>query len=158
MCRYCCILTQTLVCLQILLYPHYPSLSLCCYYFAPFNQLNVTKRLLYYQRAIQVGDSILLTKKTQQIFRLLLLCHICDLQDNKCSMKTERIPNKFVCYKNLHARKIVPKTVGRIYPHIYIYIYIQFSKITFLVFQNTEANILPSELLIKMQKIINEKM
>ena len=26
-------------------------------------------------------------------------------------MKTERIPNKFVYYKSLHARKIVPKTV-----------------------------------------------
>ena len=72
-------------------------------------------------------------------------------------MKTERIPNKFVCYKNLHARKIVPKTVDVSTP-TFIYIYIQFNKITFLVFQNTEANILPSELLIKMQKIINEKM
>ena len=73
-------------------------------------------------------------KKTQQIFHLLLLCHICELQDNKWTMKTERIQNIFVCDKNLHARKIVYKTIKKnlkytniyiyIYIHIYIYIYI----------------------------------
>ena len=33
----------------------------------------------------------------------------------------------------------------------------QFSKITFPVFQNTESNTSPNELLIKMQKIVNQK-
>ena len=41
--------------------------------------------------------------------------------------------------------------------HTYICIYMQFSKITFPVFQNTESNTSPSELLIEMQKIVNEK-
>ena len=34
----------------------------------------------------------------------------------------------------------------------------QFSEITFLVPQNIESNTLPSELLIRIRKIINEKM
>ena len=142
--RYRCILTQTLVCLQILLYTHYPFLSLCCYCFAPFYLLNSWKRLFYYQRKIYVGDCILLTKNTQKIFCLLLLCGISELQDNKYTMITERIRNIFVYDKNLHARKIFHKTVEMylkytnrythahahthihiyIYTYIYIYIYI----------------------------------
>ena len=41
-------------------------------------------------------------------------------------MKTERIQNIFVCDKNLHARKIVHKTIKKYlkYTNIYIYIYI----------------------------------
>ena len=41
-------------------------------------------------------------------------------------MKTERIQNIFVCDKNLHARKIVYKTIKKYlkYTNIYIYIYI----------------------------------
>ena len=126
----------------------------------------------------------MLTKNTQKIFCLLLLCGISELQDNKYTMITERIRNIFVYDKNLHARKIFHKTVEMylkytnryththiyIYVHIYVYIYIyiyiyihiyiymQFSEITFLVPQNIESNTLPSELLIRIQKIINEKM
>ena len=38
-------------------------------------------------------------QKTQQILRLLLLCHICELQDNKYTIKTERIRyNKVYLY------------------------------------------------------------
>ena len=45
-----------------------------------------------------------------------------------------------------------------IYADIYIYIliYMQFSKITFLVLQNTESNTLPSKLLIRIQKIFDK--
>ena len=158
--RYRCILTQTLVCLQILLYTHYPFLSLCCYCFASFYLLNSWNRLFYYQRNIYVGDCILLTKNTQKIFCLLLLCGISELQDNKYTMITERIRNIFVYDKNLHARKIFHKTVEMYlkYTNRYTHIYMQFGKITFQVLQNTESNTLPSELLIRIRKIINEKM
>ena len=40
----------------------------------------------------------------------------------------------------------------------YTNIYPQFSKTTSLMLQNTESNTLQSELLIRIQKIINEKM
>ena len=95
-------------------------------------------------------------------------------------MITERIRNIFVYDKNLHARRIFHKTVEMylkytnrythahahtrihiyiyIYVYIYIYIYMQFSEITFLVPQNIKSNTLPSELLIRIRKIINEKM
>ena len=43
-----------------------------------------------------------------------------------------------------------------IYIYIYILIYMQFSKITFLVLQNTESNTLPSKLLIRIQKIFDK--
>ena len=158
--RYRCILTQTLVCLQILLYTHYPSLSLCRYCFAPFYQLNSWKRLFYSHRKFMQGIAFF----TQKIFCLLLLCGISELQDNKYTMITERIRNIFVYDKNLHARKIFHKTVEMYlkytnrYTHIHIYIYMQFSEITFLVPQNIESNTLPSELLIRIRKIINEKM
>ena len=78
----------------------------------------------------------MLTKNTQQSFRLLLLCHISELQDNKYTMKTERIRNIFEYDKNLHARKIFHETVEiylkytnrytyvYINIHLYIYIYI----------------------------------
>ena len=56
-------------------------------------------------------DCIFLTKNTQHIFRLLLLCHISELQDNKYTIITERIRNIFEYDKNLHARKIFHKTV-----------------------------------------------
>ena len=134
--RYRCILTQTLVCLQILLYTHYPSLSLCRYCFAPFYQLNSWKRLFYSHRKFMQGIAFF----TQKIFCLLLLCGISELQDNKYTMITERIRNIFVYDKNLHARKIFHKTVEmylkytnrythahahtRIHIYIYIYIYI----------------------------------
>ena len=44
----------------------------------------------------------------------------------------------------------------QIYIYIYILIYMQFSKITFLVLQNTESNTLPSKLLIRIQKIFDK--
>ena len=134
----------------------------------------------------------MLTKNTQKIFCLLLLCGISELQDNKYTMITERIRNIFVYDKNLHARKIFHKTVEMIhtrthahrYTHArththaharthkhtrthacththtrtHTHIYMQFGKMTFQVLQNTESNTLPSELLIRIRKIINEKM
>ena len=114
----------------------------------------------------------MLTENTQKIFCLLLLCGISELQDNKYTMITERIRNIFVYDKNLHARKIFHKTVEMYLKytnrythahahtriHIYIYICMQFSEITFLVSQNIKSNTLPSELLIRIRKIINEKM
>ena len=85
-------------------------------------------------------------------------------------MITERIRNIFVYDKNLHARKIFHKTVemylkytnrythARTHTHTHTHTYMQFGKITFQVLQNTESNTLPSELLIRIRKIINEKM
>ena len=132
------------------------------------------EKVILLSKEIYVGDCILLTKNTQKIFCLLLLCGISELQDNKYTMITERIRNIFVYDKNLHARKIFHKTVEMYLKytnrythahahahtriHIYIYIYMQFSEITFLVPQNIESNTLPSELLIRIRKIINEKM
>ena len=122
-----CILTQTLVCSHILLYTHYPSLSLCRYCFAPFYQLNSWKRLHKYQRKIYAGDCILLTKNTQHVFRLLLLCHISELQDNKYTMITVKIRHIFEYEKKICLRekyfirplKFIWKT--RIYKYIYVY-------------------------------------
>ena len=122
------------------------------------------EKVILLSKEIYVGDCILLTKNTQKIFCLLLLCGISELQDNKYTIITERIRNIFVYDKNLHARKIFYKTVEMYlkytnrYTHIHIYIYMQFSEITFLVPQNIELNTLPSELLIRIRKIINEKM
>ena len=53
----------------------------------------------------------MLTKNTQHIFRLLLLCHISELQDNNYTMITERIRNISEDDKNLYARKIFHKIV-----------------------------------------------
>ena len=130
------------------------------------------EKVILLSKEIYVGDCILLTKNTQKIFCLLLLCGISELQDNKYTMITERIRNIFVYDKNLHARKIFHKTVEMYLKytnrythahahahtriHIYIYIYMQFSEITFLVPQNIKSNTLPSELLIRIRKIINE--
>ena len=132
------------------------------------------EKVILLSKEIYVGDCILLTKNTQKIFCLLLLCGISELQDNKYTMITERIRNIFVYDKNLHARKIFHKTVEmylkytnrythacthtRTHPHSHTHIYMQFGKITFQVLQNTESNTLPSELLIRIRKIINEKM
>ena len=52
-----------------------------------------------------------------QIFRLLLLCHICELQDNKYTMKTERIRSIFIYDKNLQ-RGLFKRVVIRISPTI----------------------------------------
>ena len=106
----------------------------------------------------------MLTKNTQKIFCLLLLRGISELQDNKYTMITERIRNIFVYDKNLHARRIFHKTVEMYlkytnrYTQTHTHIYMQFGKITFQVLQKTESNTLPSELLIRIRKIINEKM
>ena len=124
------------------------------------------EKVILLSKEIYVGDCILLTKNTQKIFCLLLLCSISELQDNKYTMITERIRNIFVYDKNLHARKIFHKTVEMYlkytnrYTHArtHTHIYMQFGKITFQVLQNTESNTLPSELLIRIRKIINEKM
>ena len=57
----------------------------------------------------------------------------------------------FACEKN--------SSSDRFQMHLkYTNIYPQFSKTTSLMLQNTESNTLPSELLIRIQKIINEKM
>ena len=69
------------------------------------------EKVILFSQEIYVGDYILLTKNTQKIFCLLLLCGISELQDNKYTMITERIRNIFVYDKNLHARKIFHKTV-----------------------------------------------
>ena len=69
------------------------------------------EKVILLSKEIYVGDCILLTKNTQKIFCLLLLCGISELQDNKYTMITERIRNIFVYDKNLHARKIFHKTV-----------------------------------------------
>ena len=128
------------------------------------------EKVILLSKEIYVGDCILLTKNTQKIFCLLLLCGISELQDNKYTMITERIRNIFVYDKNLHARKIFHKTVemylkytnrythAHAHTRIHIYIYMQFSEITFLVPQNIKSNTSPSELLIRIRKIINEKM
>ena len=126
------------------------------------------EKVILLSKEIYVGDCILLTKNTQKIFCLLLLCGISELQDNKYTMITERIRNIFVYDKNLHARKIFHKTVEMYLKytnrythactHTHTHIYMQFGKITFQVLQKTESNTLPSELLIRIRKIINEKM
>ena len=65
-------------------YTHHPSLSLCRYYFAPFYQMHERlEKVTLLSKGIYAWECFLLTKKTQQILRLLLLCHICELQDKK---------------------------------------------------------------------------